>query len=229
MDFSPPAHDAPPPVDHMTGLQETYIRESLPPPPKAPRAALKPPPAKKVVINMPGARKRAKPNPKPEPGSDRDVAVARSKLLEYGKSDILGPYLQKRGHALTDTKVNKLNFAQCTYELESIEVSLCNKGNKEIVDAGILGAMDMIEKQVAQRSRWNVQGTTEKCFKNEHWLFLLERVRLKHSLGIGKLDPVTELSLVTFQTAGMMHIENTARLPTQPTTDLETPIQFDDE
>ncbi len=146
-------------------------------------------------------------------------------LTEYGKNEWLGPYLcDNHDFQLQPSKLRKMSSDRLYELLDDIEQVLANKGNSAIGDGIVRGAMSHLERLSSATTGYDITGTTDKCFSNDHWRFLLERAKMKYGVGFGSLDPVAELTLVTFQTAAMMHYSNSIRTPI---TDLDT--VFDDE
>lgn len=167
-------------------------------------------------------KKRKKRTPKVaevKKGDDRQVQL----LAAYGTNEVLGPYLTKnQGFDLRPAKLRLLSKEKLDELAVDIEMVLANKGNSAMTDSMIRQTMKGLEDIVTWQTKYKINGTTDKCFDNDHWRFLLERVKTKYGIGLMGMDPVTELSLVTFQTAALMHVHNKA---TTPETDLEAPIQ----
>lgn len=144
-------------------------------------------------------------------------------LVAYGRNEWLGPYL-KNNHGfdnLEPAKLRKLKPAKLQELLEDVEQVLANKTNDALGNGLVRGAMYNLEHIVDAKTSYKIVGTTDKCFENDHWRFLLERCKMKYKVGFGTMDPVAELSLVTFQSAAMMHYKN---LMETPTTDLDEQI-----
>ena len=164
--------------------------------------------------------KKTKPKEKKRSDDDRrHIAL----LTEYGKNEWLGPYLKdNHGFDLEPTKLRKLSGPKLEELLEDVEQVLANKSNSAIGDGVVRGTMYQLEMLASARTPYQIQGTTDRCFENDHWRFLLERVKMKYGVGFGALDPVAELSLVTFQTAAMLHYTNSTSVPD---TDLDVEIK----
>lgn len=173
------------------------------------------------LSHQPSPKKRKKETPIKNEADRKRVAL----LTSYGKNEWLGPYL-KDNHSfdLDPQKLRKLKGSKLEELLGDVEDVLSNKSNSALGDGVVRQAMYQLETIVDHKTRFKVQGTTDKCFQNDHWRFLLERVKMKHGIGFGKMDPVSELSLITFQTASLVHYNN---VMSTPTTDLDMEVTLD--
>jgi hypothetical protein len=161
----------------------------------------------------------------PPPSTTREKDRAKVALLcAYGANEWLGPYLRDT-HAfdLDPVKLRKLKGAKLDELVNEVEDVLANKSNNAIGDGLVRGSLEFLEKVIDSKTPFKVNGTIDKCFANDHWRFLLERTKLKYGFNLGGLDPVSELSLVTFQTAAMMHYQNKFNTPT---TNLDAPYEL---
>ena len=155
---------------------------------------------------------------------------AKAKLIygiqAYGKNKRLGKYLEQEcGHRFDDKYLKNLSLTELKLELEKQEVALGGKQNNGLIDQGIHNGLLFAENIVVRTSRLNVQGTTEALYKDEHYLDLLERVKMKYTLPFVKLDPVMELALVIGQTAMLCHHTNTYRDTLHTSTNLDEEVQ----
>jgi hypothetical protein len=166
--------------------------------------------------------KRQRPAPPAKSEEDRRTIAL---LTSYGKNSWLGPYL-KDSHSfdLSPQKLRKLKGNKLEELLADVEAVLSNKSNSALGDGVVRQFMYQAEAIIDHKTRFKVDGTTEKCFENDHWRFLLERVKMKYGVGFGKMDPISELTLVTFQTASLMHYNNAM---CTPQTDLEEKITLE--
>ena len=71
----------------------------------------------------------------------------------------------------------------------------------------------MIETMACKSSKYKLQGTTETLYGDDHYLDLLERVKMKYATPFITLDPVLELALVIGQTAILTHHQNNFQVP----------------
>lgn len=173
----------------------------------------------------PASKKRKKNKAKTEPTPPEKVEKPQRKrneddrrtlalLTSYGENPFLGPYLcDNQNFDLRPTSLRKLSKNKLFDMLEDVEDVLANKTNSVLGDSMIRGGMQMLEKVAAKKTPLRLEGTTDKCFANDHWRFLLERCKVQYGIGFGKLDPVAELSLITFQTASMIHMQNAFSVP----------------
>ena len=179
--------------------------------------------ALRVVTRAP-PRKKQKSGAKLKKRTE-DARKAVLLLTEYGKNEWLGPYLQdSHGFELAPVKLRRMTNSKLVDLVEEVESVLANKTNSAIGDGAVRGAMYQLEMLAESKSRFRIGGATDRCFENDHWRFLLERVKLQYGIGFGHMDPITELTFVTIQTAAMMHYSNSLQ---EPTTNLDE--EFEEE
>jgi len=143
----------------------------------------------------------------------KETAKKIQMLIQYGQSQYIGPYLKGVGYTrLTPEKLNNMDPKTIDKLFHEIESILMNKGQSDLLDQVIGPAMQQLEAAVHEHTEYKVKGTTAQCWENDHWRFLLERIKIRHGL-MRKLDPLSELTLVTFQTAKLMHITNSCNKP----------------
>lgn len=173
------------------------------------------------VASQPPPSKKQKHNPIKNDEDRRRIAL----LTSYGKNEWLGPYLRdNHSFDLDPTKLRRLKGQKLEELLGDVEDVLANKSNSALGDGVVRQAMYQLEAIVDHKTRFKIQGTTDRCFENDHWRFLLERVKMKHGVGFGQMDPVSELSLITFQTASLMHYTN---VMSTPSTDLDVEVTLE--
>lgn len=142
-------------------------------------------------------------------GSNQEKAKLIYAIQAYGKNKRFGTYLrQDCGHRFDEAYLRKLSFSELEVELEKQEVSLSNKSNSSIIDTALKSGLTVAENVVCTKTKFNVSGTTEKLYEDDHYLDLLERVKMKYNMPFITLDPVMELALVIGQTAMLVHHQN---------------------
>lgn len=185
-------------------------------------------------------RKRSKPNTdKPPPSKKKNVKKKEKKvdpeherlvnlLSGYGRGKILGPFLKSDySQSLDRQKLRKLKVDRLQEIEEDVEDILQNHSNVAMGDAIVRQGMQTLENIVDTQTRLRVgkgpnhKGTTATCFDNERWAFLLERCKIRAGLHQTSLDPAAELTLITLQTAWMVHEANS----NTPGTDLTVKIE----
>ena len=134
---------------------------------------------------------------------------SRQRLLfcirQYLENEVLGPRIEG--------KVDVKHLERCSVEeleekLIEIDVVLSNQTNSNLVDGMLRGGMETLE-QLAIRYDMDISGATETLFRNDHWRFLLERVKFMYGLNYSPtIDPALELTLVTFQTLMLVYRRN---------------------
>ena len=183
-----------------------------------PKPTVQEPPEQKVLVedDYPEPRrpkKKAKRLKKEVKQRDEDDRNTIALLTGYGSNQWLGPYLRDtHGFQLEPAKLRKLSKAKLQELVEDVEDVLSNKSNAAMGDMVVRDSMYTLEALVSHKTPAKVQGTTDKCFENDHWRFLLERVKTKYNIGM-KLSPVTELTLVTLSTAKLVHDHNKMEEP----------------
>ena len=144
-------------------------------------------------------------------------------LSAYNQNRILGNYLRnQQKFDLDPVKLRKMRLVDLEELEEMVETVLKNQSHGAFTDSVVAMIMEGLEETTSRHSPYSIQGTTAACFENDHWLFLLERVKVKYNIGMRNLDPATELALVTFQTAALVHNKNKLR---RPKTDLDAVIE----
>ena len=132
-------------------------------------------------------------------------------IQSYGKNKRFGQYLREEcGHCFDSAYLKHLSVQELKLELEKQEVALANKQNHGLMDTGIKNGMLFAENLLCRTTRCKVHGTTRTLYQDEHYLDLLERVKMKHATPFVKLDPVLELALCVGQTAFICHHQNGA-------------------
>lgn len=178
------------------------------------------PKRKRATVPKPTeTKKRAKKN------SDTNPDKAYRTLVAYSRAKHIGPYLRLEGFDLNVKRLRKMKPEKLSDELKEVERCLANNAESAIGNMMVLKGLEVGEEICHNHTRFKIQGTTNKLFENDHWVFLLERVKIKYGMGLGELDPLTEMSLIAFQTMALTHYDNL--LPKQPITNLETKINID--
>ena len=177
-----------------------------------------PSPYEEFPETLPPPRKRQKATPLAKPPTDLGTSVpvadraefrkVTATLQAYNDSTYIGPWLRGvQKFDLGPDKLRSLKLKPAKELLQEVELALANKSNSLLGDTMVRGGIDIIEK-VAKSGGVDITGTGAACMNNEHWVFLLERCKIKYGIGLGSLDPVTELTLVTAQTAALMYAKN---------------------
>lgn len=191
--------------------------------------------AKKDVSNetidhalMQIVKTKDKPTQKGDKGSAKDRANLIYKLNTYKKNKRLGPKLRDSGFNLSESHYNSLSVDDLKLEVAKYDMELSRNGAHDIVDHGLKFGLKVGENIVSKRTPLKVEGTCDELFNNDHFLDLLERVKLKYNLGIAtQMDPLLELSLVIFQTGLMVHGKN--KFKDQIKTDIDLNQEYNDE
>jgi hypothetical protein len=196
-------------LDVLLGPKPAEPGSSAPAPKRA-RQPAKPResrPSKRAKTTPDSKAKEAKAEDKRKRDDEHRRTMAQ--LAAYASNEVLGPHLtQREAFDLSPKKLRSLTKKQAVDLLEDVEDTLANSSHQALADHAVREGMQMIEYFAHERTRFKVKGTTDKCFANQHWRFLLERAKIKYGVGLGSLDPVAELALVTVSTATMMHNQN---------------------
>jgi hypothetical protein len=144
----------------------------------------------------------------------KDDASIRNKtglifsIQSYYKSDRFGKYLKSQGKIKTEAKLKQMSIDDLKIELESLDMTIANRGSGDFIQTMLKNGLTMGEVVVHDRTNLKVKGTTKQLFENDRFLDLVERVKLKYGLPSVQLDPALELSLVIVQTAMTVHQQN---------------------
>lgn len=130
-------------------------------------------------------------------------------IQQYGKNKRLGTYLrQECGHRYDDAYLKKLSLPDLQLELEKQEVSLGSRSNGSLIDVVLKNGLTIAENAISSKTKFNISGTTQQLYEDDHYLDLLERIKMKYTMPFIKLDPVMELGLCIAQTAMLVHGQN---------------------
>lgn len=192
-------------------------------------AADKPPPKKRQRTAAP----RPPRPPRPPPVSAAAAAALSGPplredpiyqlLAAYSRSPLIAPKLRQAGISCDAKVLRRLPRARLPLLLDEVEEVLEGDLASDLTDTAIQQGLACLENLIASRSRFKINGTVEKCFEHERWLFLFERAKLRAGIGMQKLDPLTELTLLTAQIAAITHAQNTSLLPPATGLDLNAP------
>ena len=189
-------------------------------------------PEEEVVEEAPKKKKtRAKAAPEPDVATEtkklekerKKTAVEPSaededrhnRLVLSAERYLLNPrfkdHLKKLGYK--STGLAKKNNEALEQMIRSMENSIVNRNNDGLSDHIIKAGMYFAETMATNLSggRVFVQGTTDICFASEQWLDTYECVKLKY-LTWSRMDPLSQLALMTLQTAGKVHFAKRAEL-----------------
>ena len=119
-------------------------------------------------------------------------------LLAYGRSPQLGKVLARHGYRLDPGSLRNVppqGYEVLINEIEDVlDGEFQSSGANEVIKQGMRGLEFLLTKRGIK-----VAGTTNECFSDEHWVCLLERVKIKHGIGTMKMSPGLELALATAQ------------------------------
>ena len=201
-----------------------------------PEVTPQPPPAPKLPPEILQATRKHKrteikklerASKKPKDDTPAEIPEEKKQLLgslrTYRDNAILGPALKNR---VEFKNLEKLSVADLKDRLEQVELALSQANNSSLIDGMVSGTLYWAEN-VLSTEKYNFRGTSDQLYKNDHWVFLLERVKIKYGLQMSTtLDPGVELFLVTVQT--MMAVQRMNRLQNlHPLTDLDRKIQVE--
>lgn len=132
-------------------------------------------------------------------------------IKSYGRSTRFKKYLKSQGKSFSDAKLSKMSVDNLKLELESLDLTIADRGNSTFIDGIIKSGLQFIENIVNDRTKMKIKGTTMELFENDKFLDLIERVKLKHGLPGVQLDPAIELMFVALTTAMALHQSNSFR------------------
>jgi hypothetical protein len=129
-------------------------------------------------------------------------------IKAYNRSKRFSEYLKSQGKTFNESKLQKMTLEQLNLELESLDLTISDRGNSDFIDNFIKGGLLFSENIVNDRTKLKTTGTTNELFESDKFLDLLERVKLKHGLPSIKLDPALELLFLAISTGAAVHQAN---------------------
>jgi hypothetical protein len=163
--------------------------------PKKAAAMMPPPPPRKALV----AQHSGQP-----PNDDPNYRA----LLAYGRDKDLAPVLKGQGYKLTPAVLMSIPPQVRAQLLQQIDDVLDGQMQGDTSTAFLKQGLKAVEYFVSSRTPCKIAGTTEECFADAHWRKLLARSKIKLGVGIGKMNPRTELLLCTAQIAARVHQKN---------------------
>lgn len=143
-------------------------------------------------------------------------------LLAYGRDKDLAPVLTAQGYKLTPAVLMNVPAQIRAQLLQQIDDVLDGQMQGDTSTAFLKQGLKAVEYFVSSRTPCKIAGTTEECFADAHWRKLLARSKIKLGVGIGKMNPRTELILCTAQIAARVHQKNKVQLRVN----LEEPVSI---
>lgn len=190
-------------MDPFAGLKELNTQQEAEPKGKKGKKKGEPKVEKATIADVNVVAKAA------DDGTHQEKAKLIYAIQAYGKNVRLGTYLRQQCcHRFDETYLKKLTLDELKLELEKQEVALGNKQNNGVIDTVLKNGLTVVETMISQRTKFQVNGTTERLYEDDHYLDLLERVKMRYSLPFVQLDPILELALVIGQTGMMVHAQN---------------------
>jgi hypothetical protein len=101
-----------------------------------------------------------------------------------------------------------MSLKQLETHVNEYDISLGQTQNGDMINNGLRQGMKVLEKIVHARTRCKLDGTTDACFSDQHFLVLLERVKMKYSIPSINISPSVELGLIVLQTGYLQHTLN---------------------
>jgi hypothetical protein len=132
-------------------------------------------------------------------------------VKSYHRSARFKKYLKSQGKSCSEAKLNKMTVDNLKLELESLDLTIADRGNSDFIDSIIKNGLQFSENIVNDRTKMKIKGTTAELFENDKFLDLVERVKLKYGLPSVKLDPGIELLFLALTTAMAVHQSNAFR------------------
>lgn len=140
-------------------------------------------------------------------------------LQNIGKNKRFSKYLRDQGCRFDEGYLRKLTVKELEFEVEKSNVVLANKSNTGLIDIVVKNGLRTGETLVSSRTQFQIRGTTDILFEDEHFLDLLERIKIKHATPFFDMPPELELALTVAQTALMVH--NSNKFSDQLTTNID--------
>lgn len=185
-------------------------------------------PTKQKEIKIPKVLTKSINKTNDDKGSPDERQSYIMSIQNYGNNPRLGKYLKKQGHNFKDSYLKKLSLDDLKLELSKQELALSNKNNTGLLDIGIKNGLNVGEKIISNKTKYNINGLTNELYINDHYLDLLERVKLKYCNISLSVDPILELSLVVAQTAIIVNAKNNCNTQ-KSNIDLDQEITINDD
>ena len=148
-------------------------------------------------------RKQEKDDPKTKAG-----LIFR--IQYYGNNKRFGSYLKNDCDLNFDESfLQRKSVEELEMQIEKINILLSNKSNNNILDIATEGGLNFIETIISAKTKFKINGTTAKLFQDEHFLDLLELLKLKYNVPTLKLDPAVEILFIVLQTGFIQYQTNT--------------------
>jgi hypothetical protein len=129
-------------------------------------------------------------------------------IKAYTRSKRFAKYLKSQGKTFNETKLQKMSVDQLNIELETLDLTIADRGNSDFIDNIVKGGLSFSEQIVNDRTKIKIAGLTNVLFDDDKCLDLLERIKLKYGLPSVKLDPALELMLLALTTGMAIHKAN---------------------
>ena len=167
--------------------------------------------------------KEEKQEKKTDDPKERIKLIYSIKHFENNKR--FGNYLKNEcKHNFDENYLRKLSIEELKLELEKQTVAISNKNNSSLIDSSLEKFIEFVENIVHNKTKYKIKGTTQKLFADDHFLDLLEIIKLKYNIPFMKLDPALEISLIILQTAFITHQANSFMTGFKPSVDLDQEI-----
>lgn len=125
-------------------------------------------------------------------------------------NDHLGPVLKDRGVAYSEARLRKMDEEELLLVEAEIDQVLSSQSFDLVGDFMLKGGLEAIETWVSKLTPLRPDGATQRCFEKKAFLFSLERCKLKYLLQFGRVDPLTECTMMIGQAYWQMHLLNSA-------------------
>ena len=146
-------------------------------------------------------------------------------IQHFSKNKRFGEYLKNEcKHNFDENYLRKLSIDELKLELEKQSIALSNKNNNSLIDSSLEKFIEFIENIVHNKTKYKIKGTTQKLFADDHFLDVLEIIKLKYNIPFLKMDPMLEISLIILQTAFIQHQANSFMTGFKPSVDLDEEI-----
>jgi hypothetical protein len=147
----------------------------------------------------------------------------------YGNNKRFGSYLKEECNLnFNESHLKGMSIEELQLQIEKINLLLSNKSNNNVVDMIGEGGLTFLENIITNKTKYKINGTTNKLFKDEHFLDLLELLKLKYNLPTIKLDPAVEILFLVVQTAFLTHQMNSVLDQFSSSTNLDEEVDEGD-
>lgn len=155
------------------------------------------------------------------------IIAQKGKLIEtiktYCKNKRFHEFLKNEGIEFNYEKFNNMSVENLQLTLTNIQYAIKSKNQQSLFDITLLTTLKALESTIAKATSLQIKGTVEKTFADEHFLDVLEQLKIKRGIGNIKIPPELEIGYILLSNAFITHklqsiqqVPQTMKRPKQP-------------